>query len=173
MARTDWSISGPDGQAIIEDGGSKRCRLSGSKMMLWNGNSSLANSEIVVNIQMQNTSNTRGGLILRGDASGTNFYRLFITGYRTYTVQKSVDGNVTALTTAISTRPWNEYTKTRFRVDGYQLSVEEYYNESWNLVVSVIDTESSLGSGYAGLFGASVNSSFYITFDNVEISQRI
>ena len=146
MGLTDWIITGAGGQAIIDVGGSKRCRLSGVKEMLWHGNSALANSEIIADIYMGVSFDTRGGLVLRSNSSLLTCYKLLIYGARTYYVTKIVSGLATVLTTVSSGRPWNEYTKTRFRVDGYQLSVEEYYSGVWNLVTTIIDTEFSIAS---------------------------
>lgn len=173
--KSDWIIQGSGGQAIIDEGGSKRCRLSGTKFMLWNGRNNLENSEIIAMILLGADTNTRGGLFLRSDNSGyQNCYRLRIYGGgRTYYIQKVVNGVVTTLVTAYSTQPYNIYVKTRFRIDGYQLSLEEYIANTWNLIAVIADTEQSLNQGYTGIYGESVNTNYFITFDNLEISERI
>jgi len=173
MAKTDWYITGAGGQAVIEQGGSKRCQLSGSKLMLWNGRNNLVNSEVIALILMGVDTNTRGGLVLRSDLSANNCYRLRIFGQRTYYVQKVVGGIVTTLSTISSLQPYNIFVKTRFRVDGYQLSVEEYISGAWALVTVIIDTEQSILLGYAGLYGESVNTSYSLLFDDVQISEGI
>lgn len=172
MAKTDWYITGAGGQAIVDYGGSKRCQLSGSKMMLWNGRNNLANSEIIADILMGGDTNTRGGLILRSDLAGSNCYRLRIFGARSYYIQKIVSGVVTTLATINSSQPYNIFAKTRFRVDGYQLSVEEWISGVWNLMTSIIDTEQSIALGYAGFYGESVSTGYALQFDNIAISER-
>ena len=168
MAKSDWTISGSGGLSIIEDGGSKRCRLSYIKLMLWNGNTALGDCEVVVDVQLGSNGNYAGGVLLRSNASATTCYRLYIVGLRTYYIQKVVNGTTTTLGTAVSTRAYNEYAKTRFRIDGFQLSVEEYVNGAWSLVSMVQDSSQAIISGSVGLFGESVNSGYYITFDNFE-----
>lgn len=173
MGLTNWNITQSGGQAIVDEGGSKRCRLSGSKLMLWNGRNNLANSEIIASILMAGDTNTRGGLVLRSDITGQNCYRLRIYGGRTYYIQKVANGGiVTTLATAYSSQPYNVYVKTRFRVDGYQLSVEEYINNVWTLVTVIADNEQSIALGYAGLYGESINTNYFITFDNIDVSER-
>jgi hypothetical protein len=173
VATADWYITGPGGQAIVEEGGSKRCRLSGEKLMLWNGRADLINSEVVAQLLTGVNTNTRGGLALRSDLTGSNCYRLRVFGPRTYYVQKVVNGVVTTLATAYSSQPYNVFVKTRFRVDGYQLSVEEFVGGVWNLVSVVQDSEQSVAAGYAGLYGESVSTGYYVTFDDVEIAERV
>jgi hypothetical protein len=172
MGLSSWNISQSGGQAIIDEGGSKRCRLSGSKLMLWNGRDNLINSEIIASILMDSSTNSRGGLVLRSDSTLNNCYRLRIFGPRTYYIQKVVNGTVTTLATAYSTQPYNAYVKTRFRIDGYQLSVEEFISGVWTLVSVIVDNEQSVISGYAGLYGESVNTSYFLTYDNIEILER-
>jgi len=173
MAKLDWNISGAGGQAVVDEGGSKRCRLSGYKLMLWNARNNLVNSEVVAYVLMAVDTNTRGGLVLRSDATANSCYRLRVFGPRTYYIQKVVNGTVTTLSTTVSSQPYNIYVKTRFRIDGYQLSIEEYTGGAWVQVAVIIDTEQSLASGYAGLYGESVNTGYFVTFDNIEISERV
>jgi hypothetical protein len=172
MGLSNWTITQSGGQAIVDEGGSKRCRLSGSKLMLWNGRNNLVNSEVVVSILMGGDTNTRGGLVVRSDSTANNCYRLRIFGPRTYYIQKVVGGVVTTLATAYSTQPYNTYVKTRLRIDGYQLSIEEFISGVWTLVSVIVDNEQSIISGYAGLYGENANTSYFITFDNIEISER-
>jgi hypothetical protein len=173
MSTTDWYITGAGGQGIVNESGSKRCRLSGSKQMLWNGRDNLVNSEIIALVLMGVDTNTRGGLLLRSDLSGNNCYRLRIFGTRTYYIQKVVNGIVTTLATAYSTQPYNIYVKTRFRIDGWQLSAEEWIGGEWVQVIVIIDNEQSMTTGYTGVYGESVNTSYYITFDDVAISESV
>jgi len=175
MSKSDWNITGTGGIAIIEAGGSKRCRLSYQKLMLWNGNSECVDYEVVADISISNSTNFRGGLVLRCNAAGSNMYRLRIYGastYRTYYIDKLVNGVNTILGQVTSSHPYGTYVKTRFRVDGFQLSVEEYVNGAWELITMVEDTSQAIVSGYCGLHGCSVNSGYYITFDNLEINKK-
>jgi len=173
MAKIDWNITGIGGQAVVEDVGSMRCRLSGQKLMLWNGNNALTDSEVVAEYKLSsNSTNTSGGLLLRSTSTGLNCYRLRTTSDRTHYIDKLVGGVVTVLGSVVSSQPWNQYIKTRFRIDGFQISIEEYFGGVWNLVSSAEDNEHTHASGYAGIFGSSVNTSYSMLFDNVEISQK-
>jgi len=175
MGKTDWNITGDGGISVIEEGGSKRCRLSASKLMLWNENSTCTDFEVVADIKLGANTNYCGGITLRANAAGTTMYRLRIygrdTASRTYYIDKVVDGVNTNLSTIISVQP-SIYVKTRFRVDGFQLSVEEWIDGAWEVVAMVEDTSQAILSGYCGLFGMSGNSSYYITFDNIEINKK-
>ena len=175
MGKSDWDITGDGGISIIEEGGSKRCRLTHTKLMLWNGNSACADFEIIADVNVPGTTNYRGGLVLRANATGTTMYRLRIYGRntvsRTYYIDKLVNGVNTTLGSVISTQP-DIYVKTRFRVDGFQLSVEEWIDGAWEVITMVEDTSQAILSGYCGLIGMSANSSYYITFDNVEINKK-
>lgn len=173
MALVDWNITGSGGQAVIDYAGSMRCQLSGQKLMLWNGRDNLANSEIVALIRMGVDTNTRGGLVLRSNLSANSCYRLRIYGKRVYYLQKIVDGVVTTLAAIGSAQPYNIFVKTRFRVDGYQLSVEEWVDGAWQLVSVVEDTGQSLATGYAGLYGESANTGYSWMSDDVEIAERV
>ena len=173
MALVDWNITGSGGQAVIDYAGSMRCQLSGHKLMLWNGRDDLANSEIIALIRMGVDSNTRGGMVLRSNLSAISCYRLRIYGKRTYYIQKVVDGVVTTLAVVGSAQPYNVFAKTRFRVDGYQLSVEDWVDGAWQLVLVVEDTGQSLATGYAGVYGESATTGYYLIFDDVEIAERV
>jgi len=171
--KTDWNITGTGGIAIIEETGSKRCQLSGIKELLWKDRNNLTDSEVIAEIKfLVGSSNERGGLLLRSNSAVQRCYRLLIYGNRQYLIQRVIDGVITTLGQASSGQPYNIYIKTRFRVDGYQLSVEEYINGEWTLITMAQDSNQSLSEGYAGLFGVSVNSGYSILFDNIEISEK-
>ena len=176
MSKVNWDITGTGGISIIEEGGSKRCRLSASKLMLWNGCSTCTDYEIAADINILHTTNYRGGLVLRANEAGSTMYRLRIYGRnttsRTYYIDKLVDGVNTVLGEVISNHPYGTFIKTRFRIDDFQLSVEEWINGAWELVTMVEDTSKAIVSGYCGLHGCSANSSYYITFDNIEINKK-
>ena len=176
MSKSDWEITGTGGISIIEEGGSKRCRLAASKLMLWKGCSNCIDYEVIADINILNTTNYRGGLVLRSNDAGSTMYRLRIYGRNTtsriYYIDKLVDGVNTVLGTVISNQPYGTFVKTRFRIDGFQLSVEEWINGAWELITMIEDTSQAIVSGYCGLHGCSVNSSYYITFDNLEINKK-
>ena len=171
MAKVDWTQSGSGSAAVINNGGSMRLQITNDKLLLWTARNNLANSQVVADIYMGADTNTRGGLVLRSDGTINNCYRLLIYGPRTYYIQKVVAGVATTLLVITSTLAWNVYAKTRFTVDGYQLSVEEYINGNWVFVGMVDDLSQARASGYAGLTGANV-SSYYEMLDNVEIRER-
>jgi hypothetical protein len=177
MSKIDFTITGAGGLSIVDDGGSKRCRLSYSKLMLWNGNPALGDCECVVEVQNSAAnSNSGGGVILRSNSTAQTCYRLLIYGGGTgkaYYIQKAINGQYATLGTFISTRTWNDYTKIRFRVDGFQLSVEEYINGNWVMAFMVEDTSHAIISGSVGLFGESTNSGYSISFDNMEINTKV
>ena len=173
MAKADWNITGDGGITIIEETGSKRCMLSGTKQMLWKERNNLTDAEVIANIKFNlGSTNERGGLLLRSNSAISRCYRLFIYGNRTYYIQRIVDGVVTTLGQADSSQAYNIYVKIRFRIDGYQLSVEEYINGEWTLIAMAQDTNQSFTEGYCGIFGASVNSSYSIIFDDIEIGEK-
>ena len=176
MAKSDWTITGDGGLSIVEIAGSKRCRLTHSKLMLWNGNTNLTDCEVIVDTQVYNNGNYAGGIVLRSNSTATTCYRLLIVGTttsRTYYIQKKVNGQTTTLSSAPSTKPYTEYVKIRFRVDGFQLSVEEWTNGDWELISMAQDTSQAISSGSIGLFGESASSSYSITFDNFECNIKI
>lgn len=173
MAKIDWTITGDGGISIIEDTGSKRCMLSGSKQMLWKDRNNLGDSEVIADIKfLAGSTNERGGGLLRSNSSIQRCYRLFIYGNRLCMIQRVIDGVVTTLGQASSSQASNIFVKTRFRIDGYQLSVEEYINGEWTLILTAQDTTQALAEGYVGLFGASVNSSYSILFDDVQVGEK-
>lgn len=174
MAKIDWTITGTGGQSVVTDAGSKRLQLSYTKLMLWSARNNLVDSEVVGDVKVGDagSSNSSGGFVLRSDSNMSNCYRLLIVGNRTYYVQKIVAGVVTTLASTNSSQPWSYYATTRFRVDGYQLSVDEYSAGVWNNIIVALDTTQSVPSGYTGLLGNSVNSSYWIYFDNIIISER-
>lgn len=175
MSRTDWNISGTGGIAIVDETGSKRCQLTGDKLMLWNGRSDLTNVEIVCESKYNtSTSNAGGAVLLRSDASANNCYRLLIYGAtgRTYYIQKVVAGVVTNLGSYNSTIGYSIYGKIRFRVDGYQLSVDEWESGAWVNKMTVDDTSQACAVGFTGLAGKSASTSYYVIFDNVEVREK-
>jgi len=174
MAKTDFTVTGAGGLSIVDDGGSKRCKLTYTKLMLWNGNPALGDCECVVEVQNSAAnSNSGGGILLRSNSTALTCYRLLIYGGSTgkaYYIQKIINGITTTLGSFISTRPYNEYTKIRFRVDVFQLSCEEYINGNWTMAFMVEDTSHAIVSGSVGLFGESSTSGYSISFDNLEIN---
>lgn len=181
MGISDWNITGPGGQSVVADGGSLRCVLSGKKLMLWNGNSSLADAQVSVEVKFSYRSTNAyllGGPVLRMDASGNNGYRDRIHSYnsttRRHRIERITDGIVTVLSYIDSVgRSYDEFVNTKFRADGWQLSVEEYIDGEWTLIGVIEDTNHSHTSGYAGLQGECVNTSYQVYFDNIEISEEV
>ena len=175
MAKTDWDISGTGGQSVIDMDGSMRCQLTQQKLMLWNGNTGLTDSEVICELRAgyNNHLYNKGGMVLRCDPTAQNCYKLQVQGPRTYYIYKIVSGVVTTLGNIISSQAWNLWIKTRFRVDGHQLSVEEYTGGQWNLILTIDDSSQAHASGAAGLFGNSYNSVYYWLFDNVEIGEKV
>lgn len=172
MAKINWDISGEGGFAIVSMGGSARCQLVGVKTLLYNGRTDFGNCEVVGEYRQQSSSsNCRGMLVLRSDADMSNCYRLVIFGPRLYYVQKAVDGTVTTLATLNSTQSWDIYLPTRFRADGFQLSVDEYAGGEWVNVITVLDNESSHIAGRVGIGGVSV-AGYHGLFDNVTLGER-
>ena len=174
MAKTDWNITGDGGIAIINESESMRCQISGTKHMLWNGRDDFTDSEIIADIRLShNNTNSRGGLLLRSNAGVDTFYRcrIYGTSNRIYYIDRVVNGVSTQLASTNSSQRYNVYTRTRFRVDGSQLSIEEYLSDAWNLLIMAEDTNSTILSGYAGLTGISTSMVYSIRFDNVEIGE--
>lgn len=175
MSKSDWDITGIGGISIIDESGSKRCRLSHLKLMLWNGCSTCTDYEVSADINIGSSTNYAGGLVLRSNVSGATMYRLRVYGaanYRTYYIDKIVSGVNTILGQVTSSHPHFTFVKTRFRVDGFQLSVEEWIDGAWELITMVEDTSQAIVSGYCGLIGMSTTSSYFITFDNIEINKK-
>jgi len=177
--KSDWILSGSGGQSVIDIGGSKRLQLSGSKQMLWNGRDNLANSEVIALIKPytnENGGRQRGGMLLRCDSSILNYYQVICyayTNYRTYYIYRVINGVATLLSQVTSYQAYNIYQKTRFRIDGWQLSIDEYSSGQWNLITTIEDTDHSITSGYAGLIGANYNGSYSFLFDDVQIGERV
>ena len=178
MAKSNWDISGGGGQAVIDVDGSKRCQLSGIKYMLWNGRDNVVNAEIVATIKPwtnENSARQKGGMLLRCDISIMNYYRLLAyayTNYRVYYITRVINGVATTLSSIISYQAYNIHVKTRFRIDGWQISVEEYTGGSWNLITTIEDTDHTITSGYVGLCGINYNTGYSFLFDDIEISER-
>jgi len=171
--KSQWLIQGAGGQAVIDEGGSKRCQLTATKWMLWNERNNLLNAEIIGLIKVGSNGNYNGGFLLRCDSSCNNAYNLRISAngsVKIYTLYRIVNGVWTLLTTSNSSELYGVYTKVRFRVDGNQISIEEYITGTWNLIQLVTDNYVTI-AGYAGLRGDSA-SGYTVTFDNIEINER-
>lgn len=167
--RADWNITGSGECAILSESGSMRCRLTNAVLMLWNGNNNLANSEIVADLKLTaNSSSPIGCFILRSDENGSNCYRMRQNGVRTVSIERVVNGVATVLGSTTSTQQGTTWVRTRFRVDQFQLSVEEYLSGSWVLLLFVTDTQQSRSAGYSGISSLST-SGFGAWFDNISI----
>lgn len=177
--KSNWIISGSGGQAVINVDGSKRCQLSGIKYMLWNGRSDLVNAEVIATIKPwinENNGRQVGVILLRSDTSIYNYYKVMVyayTSYRKYRIHRIVNGVATLLGQIISYQGYNIYVKTKFRIDEYQLSIEEYIGGAWNLITTIEDTDHSIVSGYIGIGGNNYNTDYSFLFDDVEISERV
>jgi hypothetical protein len=179
MAKINWDITGIGGQAVIDESGSKRCQLTGTKLMLWNGKSTLANCEVISDIKLYGVAGyNQGGIILRSNASGNNCY-MFIRSYATGGIGKNcyiykiVNSVVTQIAFATTTFEYYTWVKTRVRIDGWQISVDEWINGAWIQLMLVEETTHQFANGYAGLIGTSTNVVGSILFDNIGISERI
>ena len=172
--KSQWLIQGTGGQSIIDEGGSKRCQLTLAKWMLWNERNDLLNAEIIGSIKLYNTSSwNRGGFLLRCDSSCNNAYYLRITSngaVKVYYLYRILNGVWTMLTSSNSSESPTVYTKVRFRVDGNQISIEEYVTGEWNLIQLITDDYITV-AGYVGLRG-DCGSGYSVLFDNIEISEK-
>lgn len=172
--KSQWLIQGLGGQSVVDEGGSKRCQLTTIKWMLWNERNNLFNAEIIGLVKLgQNSSNVLGGFLLRSDSSCNNAYYLRITSngaVKVYYLYRIVSGTWTMLTSSSSSEIAMVYTKVRFRIDGNQISIEEYIAGAWNLIQLVTDNYVT-AAGYAGLRGDS-GAGYIILFDNIEINEK-
>jgi hypothetical protein len=174
--KIDWLITGSGGQAVVDEGGSKRCQLTASKLMLWTTRNNLINADIVGLIKLvQVSGNIYSGFVLRCDNTCNNAYYCRITctsSYKVYQLYRIVNGVYTLLATVNSADSPSVYTKVRFRVDGNQISIEEYNagTGNYNLIQLVTDTYITVG-GYAGLKSDSV-SGYSMLYDDIIISER-
>uniref|UniRef100_A0A6M3KIN5 Uncharacterized protein n=1 Tax=viral metagenome TaxID=1070528 RepID=A0A6M3KIN5_9ZZZZ len=170
--KTDWTITGVGGQAVVAEGGSMRCQLTGYKMMLWSARNNLVNAEVIGSVKLYASANAVAGFVLRCDVTGDNAYLLRIVGYspKRYMLYRIVAGVYTLLGQADSVEPQGVYTTIRFRVDGDQVSVEEKILGTWNLIKVCTDGYITAG-GYAGLKNESV-SGYYAWYDDVTIQER-
>lgn len=170
--KSDWTITGTGGQAIISEGGSMRCQLTSSKMMLWTARNNLINAQIIGLIKLYTANASVGKFLLRCDNSYNNAYFLSIngSGNKIYNIYRLVNGVSTLLATASSSESITVYTKVRFSVSGNQISVEEYIAGNWNLIQVVTDTFLTAG-GYAGIAGGSTTG-YYASFDDVQILEQ-
>lgn len=175
MAKADWNITGSGGMSVVSDAGSNRLQLQAVKLVLYNGNSSLLNAEIIADIKMYSASANQGaGFVLRSNPTGDDCYFLRINGngyVRTYSIYRMVSGTSILLTTINSTQLPGIYVRTRFRIDGDQISVEEYLSGEWVLITLVSDTVIT-SPGYAGLRSNGV-SGYWIQYDNIEIGEKV
>lgn len=174
MGKSDWDINGPGGQGIIDDAGSMRCQLTATKNMTWNGDVALTDSEVITEIKLNSTNGySRVGPVLRADETCENGYFCLAYGYATkrYYIFKVVDGVKTQLAYFVSEFASSLYTKIRFRIDGYQLSIEEWKEGDWVVIGIIEDTDETHPSGRAGLRGESLTT-YYGLFDNVEIGEK-
>lgn len=168
--RTDWSLIGTGTLSIVTDAGSKRASLNGLLTCLWNGNPLLTDSYIIGDLKFGSNASPslNGGFILHANSTAASCYRLYITALRNYVVQKVINGNAQNLVTFQSSQAYNDYIKTRFKIIGHQITVEEYVAGQWNLVCAAIDNDTQLASGYAGFFDSGY-AGYNILFDNIEI----
>lgn len=176
MAKSDFDIFGAGGLAVIEDGGSYRLQLMGIKYCLYNGRSDFVNSEVIFDLKLYaQSANCRAGAVLRSDATADDCYRLDCRAYnpRLYYVWRVNNGVPTQLAFAYGNHIYNIYEKTRFRIDDWQLSVEEWINGAWELVLAIEDTSHAHAQGYAGLAGLSATPTYWGQFDNLEIGERV
>jgi hypothetical protein len=174
MAKSNWDISGSGGLGTVEDAGSKRLQLHATKLVLYNGKINFLNSEIIVEIKLGFAStNCNGGVIFRSDATSNNGYYIGVRGgtVRSYIVYRIVSGTYTQISIVDSTQSWNTYLKTRFRIDGSQISAEEYISGVWVLILAIDDTFIT-NTGYTGLKNIGV-AGCWINFDNVEIGEKV
>ena len=178
MAKSDWIITGEGGQSVINVDASMRCQLCGTKYMLWGARGNLTDCEVVATIKPwtnENGGRQKGGMLLRCDDIKMNYYRLltyYYTTYRVYYIHRVINGVATLLSQVVSYQGYNIHVKTRFRIDGWQLSVEEYVSGAWNLITAIEDTDHTVTLGYAGLVGVSYNSAYSTLFDDVEIAEK-
>lgn len=176
--KSDWLITGAGGQSVINVDASMRCQLSGTKYMLWNARNNLTDCECIATIKPytnQNSGQQRGGMLLRTDDVIMNYYRLLVyyyTSYRTYYIHRVINGVATLLSQVISYQGYNIHIKTRFRIDGWQLSVEEYLSNEWKLITAIEDTDHTVVSGYVGLCGINANTAYSVLFDDCSISEK-
>lgn len=172
--KSQWLIQGTGGQSVVDEGGSKRCQLTLTKWMLWNERNNLLNSEIIGLIKLgQNSNNVLGGFLLRCDSSCNNAYYLRITSngsVKVYYLYRIVNGTWTMLTSSNSSEIATVYTKVRFRVDGNQISIEEWVMGAWQLIQLVTDGYVT-AAGYAGLRGDS-GAGYTVLFDDISIEEK-
>ena len=179
MAKSDWIIGGAGGQSVITIDGSQRLQLSGSKYMLWSGRNDLVNSEVIALVKPytnENSGRQKGGGLLRCDAPISNYYQALAyayTSYRLYYIHRVVNGVSTLLSQVKSYQGYNIYVKTRFRVDGWQLSIDEYSSGEWHLITTIEDTDHSIASGYAGLVSSNYNGGYSFIYDDVQIGENV
>ena len=174
MAKSNWDISGVGGQGVIIESGSKRCELSGKKLMLYNGTPSLVNCELIADIKLYGTAGyNEGGIILRSDGTENNGYRFRRAYNNKCYLEKIVSGVVTQLAYVTTDFAWTEWVRTRVRIDGWQISVDEWIDGEWSQLMLVEETTHQHVSGYIGLIGTNTNYIGSILYDNVDISEKV
>lgn len=180
MAKINWDISGTGGQAVIIESSSKRCELSGNKLCLYNGASSLANCQLIADIKLYGTAGYNGGgIILRSDGTRNNGYA-FVRRYyggdhgsgTACNIYKIVNGVWTQIAIAYTTFSWVTWIRTRVRIDGWQISVDEWIEGAWSQLMLVDETSHQHASGFIGLIGTSTNVVGSILYDNVDIGVK-
>ena len=169
--KTDWTITGSGSISIIEHTGSKRLQILGEKLVLWNGNDHLINSEIIVDTRAVDPWKRFGGLALRSNSNGLNMYKLYMTN-GSFTIYRVVNGVATALSMFSPIASYLTWRKLRFRIDDWQLSVEEYSGDNWVLLSAIEDQTQAHSSGSIGFVGIVSSMSGWL-YDNVEIGEKV
>lgn len=180
MSKSNWDISGDGGQAVIIESGSKRCELSGYKLCLYNGSSSLTNCQLIADIKLYGTNGyNQGGIILRSDGTRNNgyvFHRDYVgSGHGNGTrcrIFKAVNGVWTQIAITYTSFTYYTWVRTRVRVDGWQISVDEWIDGAWSQLILVDETSHQFTSGFIGLIGNSSNVVGSILYDNVDIGEK-
>ena len=182
MGLSDWNISGDGGQSIVNVDDSMRCILTYKKLMLYNGRSDLNDSEVTFSIKGYTIHpgfyRAIGGSVLRMDSDGLNGYKIvvgirFSSPNRMYSVYRVVNGVATLLNQIPSLSAYNEYIKTRIRIDGWKISIHEWdtVTSLWKLIALEEDDLHSFSSGYAGIIGDSL-ATYSVSFNNIEIKEK-
>lgn len=173
MAKSNWNISGSGDQSVIIESGSKRCELFGEKLCLYNGASSLANCQLIADIKLYGTNGyNQGGIILRSDGTKNNAY-VFVRKYNNaYYLYKIVNGVWTQMAYAPSTFAYNIWVRTRVRIDGWQISVDEWIEGAWSQIMLINEPSHQHVSGFIGLIGTNTNVIGSILFDNIDIEEK-
>ena len=146
--------------------------------MLYNGATSLIDCELIVDIKLYGTPGyCQGGVIFRSNAEGTNGYAFIrshvgVGGGKACYVYKIVDNVWTQLTYVTTTFTWDVWVRTRVRMDGWQISIDEWIDGAWSQLKLIEETTHQHALGYIGLIGTSTNAIGSILFDNVDIGVK-